>query len=242
MSLLRAIFDQLPRSDMPVRNVLVGVHWTAVCSMTCGLASSLTSLGPHGQDKIRDVGSLHQKSVRTLAEWVFSENPLEASIGMAALNSFLPVDEPNAIEINAGEILAERGAGKNMTVVGHFPFIDRLRGLAKNFWVLEMRPAPGDLPAESAAEVLPQSDVVAITGTALMNHTMEELLKQCKPGAFILVLGPSTPLTPVWFDYGVSVYSGTRVVDESSALLTIQQGAIFPQVKGVRLVSMRNEK
>jgi uncharacterized protein (DUF4213/DUF364 family) len=39
-------------------------------------------------------------------------------------------------------------------------------------WILEQRPGLDDLPAEAAAEVIPQADVVAITGTSLINHTL----------------------------------------------------------------------
>lgn len=32
----------------PIRSVLVGAHWTAVCSRSCGLASTLMADRPHG--------------------------------------------------------------------------------------------------------------------------------------------------------------------------------------------------
>jgi uncharacterized protein (DUF4213/DUF364 family) len=54
----------------------------------------------------------------------------------------------------------------------------------------------------------------------------------------VIILGPSTSLTPLLFEKGVSYLSGSRVIDEQAALLTIQQGAIFPQVNGVRLITM----
>ncbi len=56
-----------------------------------------------------------------------SDNPLEAGIGVAAINSLPDVDESNAVEINASEVLMKQGAGKNVALVGHFPFIPRLR-------------------------------------------------------------------------------------------------------------------
>jgi hypothetical protein len=45
--------------DAPVRSVLVGAHWTMVCSRYCGLASTLIDDKPHGHAKVRDVGRLH---------------------------------------------------------------------------------------------------------------------------------------------------------------------------------------
>lgn len=242
MKLLDALLDQLPPGEIPVKNVLVGVHWTAVCSKSCGLASTLLGSGPHGHNSVRDVGSLEQKSAQELARWVRSDNLLEASIGMAAINSLLEVDEAQAVEINAAEVLAREGKGKNLAVVGHFPFVERLRALAGNLWVIEQNPQEGDLPEQAAEEYLPQADVIAITGTALINHTFEKLLSLCPARSLVMVLGPSTPLSPVLFQYGIQMISGTRVVDEPAALKTIRQGASFPQVKGVRLLTLTTSK
>ena len=238
MKPLKTLLDQLPSDHIPVRNVLVGVHWTTVCSKGCGLASTLMGDSPHGHNPVRDVGSLEQKSAQELAGWVLSDNLLEASIGMAAINSLLDVDESQAVEINAAEVLAREGAGKNIAVIGHFPFVERLRALAGNLWVIEQNPQEGDLPEQAAEDYLPQADVIAITGTALINHTFDKLLSLCSARSLVMMLGPSTPLSPVLFQYGIQMSSGAKIVDEPAALKTIQQGASFPQVKGVRLLTL----
>jgi uncharacterized protein (DUF4213/DUF364 family) len=64
----------------------------------------------------------------------------------------------------------------------------------------------------------------------------------CRPEATVMVLGPSTPLSPILFDYGVNILSGTRVVDEASVLGTVSQGASFKQVKGTKLLTFVSEK
>ena len=113
-----------------------------------------------------------------------------------------------------------------------------MKSIAKNCWVIEKRPHVDDFPEEAAQEFIPQADVVAITGTALINHTIDGLLSLCNSGSMVMVLGPSTPLSPLLFDYRISFLSGSLVIDEKAAITTIQQGASFPQVKGVRLVTM----
>ena len=47
-----------------------------------------------------------------------------------------------------------------------------------------------------------------------------------------MVLAFSTPLSPLLFNYGVSLLSGSRVIDEDAAVATIQQGANFSTGKG----------
>lgn len=241
MNILNELLESL-NMDAPIRSVLVGVHWTVVCSHFCGLASTITGDKPHGHEQVRDVGSLHMKSARQLAEYAYSDNLLEASIGVAAINSLLSMDENCAVEINAVDVLIEHGRGKNVALVGHFPFISKLRPAVRKLWVIEQNPSEGEYPAESTSDLIPQADVVAITSSALINHTLDGLLALCRPEALKMMLGPSTPLSPVLFNHGVNILSGARVVSEADVLRTVGQGASFQQVKGVRLLTFRREK
>jgi uncharacterized protein (DUF4213/DUF364 family) len=238
MNLLSKLLETLSADPMPVRKVIIGVHWTLVSSKYCGLGSTIVGEGPHGHSQIRDVGALHKKSAQELAQWLLSDNPLEASIGIAAVNSLLDVDESQMEQVNAAEVIAHESKDKNLAVIGHFPFVERMKSITRNCWVIEKRPCGDDFPENASQEFIPQADVIAITGTAFINHTMEGLLSLCRPGSLVMVLGPSTPLSPLLLDYGISFLSGSRVIDEEAAIATIQQGAIFPQVKGVQLVTM----
>ena len=228
------------KEDAPIRSVWVGAHWTVVCSRHCGLASTLLSEKPHGHERVRDVGRLHRKSARELAQYALSDHPLEASIGVATINSLLEVDELQAVEIDAEEVLVGRGQGKKVAMVGHFPFIPRLHQAAEQLWVFEQRPTQDEYPPEAAPDLIPQADVVALTSSALINHTLDGLLALCSPNALVMLLGPSTPLSPVLFRYGVSILSGSRVTDQAAALRTIGQGATFQQVEGVQKLTISN--
>jgi uncharacterized protein (DUF4213/DUF364 family) len=243
MTLINELLSQLPVEPIPVRSVMIGVHWTLVTSRRSGLGSTLVNCGPHGHTHMRDVGKLLEKSAQELAGWLESDNMLEASVGIAALNSLIDIDETRLHkDLNAAEVLADNSKGRNLVIVGHFPFSRRLKTVAQNLWVIEKNPYGDDFPEEAAQELIPQADVVAITGTAFINHTMEELLALCHPDAQVMILGPSTPLMPTLFDHGVKYLSGSIVVDEAAAIQTIQQGAGFPQVKGVKVVTLeRND-
>jgi uncharacterized protein (DUF4213/DUF364 family) len=89
--------------------------------------------------------------------------------------------------------------------------------------------------------VLPQADVIALTGTSLINHTFDDLVRRCRPGAFVVLLGGSAPLTPVLLTRGIDVLSGTRVVDVPAVLRAVSQGATFRQIPGKRLLTMVRE-
>ena len=240
MHILPKLIEVLPPEPVEVQKIIIGVHWTLVGSRNYGMASTLVGHGPHGHSHIRDVGTLHQKSAQELADWALSDNLLEASVGIAALNSLIDVNKADLEESNAVDILLREAPQKNIVIVGHFPFVDKLKPVAKQCWVIEKQPFGDDFPEHASQELIPQADVVAITGTAFINHTIEGLLALCRPQALVMVLGPSTPLSPLLFDYGITFLSGSRIFDEESATLTIQQGAAFPQVRGVQVVTMIN--
>jgi uncharacterized protein (DUF4213/DUF364 family) len=237
MKILEDVLSSLEGKDVDVRGVHTCVFWTAVESRRCGLSSTFREAGPSHERGVREVGSLTQKTALELAEYAKSNSLLEASIGMAAVNSLIEVDESKCIEKNAFDILLEKGEGKNVAVVGHFPWIPKLRGKVGNLWVFEQRVREGDLPAEEAARILPQCDVVGITGTSFINHTIEGLLDLCGK-AYIVMVGPTTPLSPVLFDHGIDVICGTKVTDPERLIRFISQGATFKEVTGVRLLTL----
>jgi uncharacterized protein (DUF4213/DUF364 family) len=242
LNILKDIISTI-KEDAPVSEVRVGPFWTAVHSRRCGLASTTFEHDHSAGPPVRDAGQLTKKSALELCEYALSDSLLERSIGLAAINSLLDVDLSLCREVNASEVLSERGRGKRVCIVGHFPFIPKLREEAEELWVLERRLRIGDLPAEEAARVIPQADLLAITGTALINSTMDELLVLVRKDALVMVLGPTTPLSPVWFSYGVSLVSGTVVTDPSVVLRLASEGIVFSQFhgRGVQLVTMTSD-
>jgi uncharacterized protein (DUF4213/DUF364 family) len=238
-SILNDVISSLS-GDSIVREVHTCVFWTAVLSKHCGLASTFHE--PHPSHRpVRKAGDLTGLSALELAQYARSDNVLEASIGMAVINSLIDIDEARCVKENALDVLAREGRGKNIAIVGRFPWIPKLRALARTFWVIEQSPREGELPAEAAEEVLPQADVVGLTGTSFINHTVDRLLVLSK-NSFVVMVGPTTPLSPVLFDHGVDILAGVQVVEPDKTIHSINQGAIFSQVEGVKLVTMAKER
>jgi hypothetical protein len=229
-----------------VKAACVGLHWTAVVvevngERQCGLASTLSREHHHGSGpQIPQAGNLEGFSARQLAGFCLHESPAMASVGMAAVNALLPRSFQFMSEANAEQLILQHGLGKRVALVGHFPFVPHLREQLNHLDVLELDPQPGDLPASMAPEVLPGADMVAITAMTLLNGTLESMLALCSPGAFVILLGPSAPLTPLMFDFGIDVISGSLVTAEEPVLKTIMQGGNFRQVHqaGVQLVNL----
>ena len=161
---------------------------------------------------------------------------------MASINSLLDIDEQRCVDINGGDLLVEESKQKKVALVGHFPFVAQLRQAARYLWVIERQPRQGDVGESEVESLIPQADVVGITGSAFINHTVEHLLALCSPKAYVVVLGATTPLSAVLFDYGVNAISGTRVADPETVLRYVSQGATFRQLKGIQLLTMKRDR
>lgn len=244
MSVVQDLLASLPTEAVALRQVCIGPFWTVVSAARgAGLASTLIDKHmPHGDTVVRWAGGLLDHSAQELAGLLRSGSILEASLGMAAVNALLEVDEARLTDRNASEEISQRGKGKRVVIVGHFPFIPQVRQAVGHLDVVEFHPGPGELPATAAGDIIPQADVVALTGTSLLNKTFDGLIKLCRPDAFVLMLGPTTPLSPILFDYGLDLIAGTRVIGPQEALSAAGQGANFQQMRGVRLVTMARDK
>jgi uncharacterized protein (DUF4213/DUF364 family) len=244
MDIFERIVPSLPEGR--VISVDIGLFWIAVVVeqngiRRCGLAATLSNCEfEHARlPAVEEAGLIEQRSARELANWVFSKSYTEVGVGLATINALLlPIENP--VDLAAEDYIARQGANSQVALIGHFPFVSRLKDQVKKLWVLELNPKEDDLPASAAPEIIPQADILAITATTLINHTFNGIFNLRKPGAKVLLLGPSTPLSPVLFQYGVDVLSGSFVEDPDTVLRLVRQGATFRQIRrhGVRLVTV----
>ncbi|MBN1120131.1 MAG: DUF364 domain-containing protein [Anaerolineae bacterium] len=248
MPIIDDLLKNLP-PDRPVESVHIGIKWTMVCldagstgeSSLCGLAKTVLSddePGGHGHGSVADGGFLHLKSAHELASLVKSSSGPERAVGFAAINALITPDEADIVDLNARDVLLERGQGEKVAMIGHFPFVEDLQAVAETLWVLELNPAPGDLPASAAPFVLPQAEIVAVTSLTLVNETFDGLAKLWNPAATVILLGPSTLFSPLFFDCGVDLLCGTVVTDPVLAARHVMQGSSFKQMEGTRRVTM----
>jgi uncharacterized protein (DUF4213/DUF364 family) len=244
MEILKAIIEDI-RIDAPVREVRRGIFWTAVVSTNCGLASTMmreSCVDENGETLLPS--SLTDMTAIDLARLAPSANISNASLGLAAINSLIEIEESQCTELNAGQLLLDRGTNRNVSVIGHFPFTEELQKVTKNLWVIEKWQRPGDYPEGDAGKYLPRSDVIAISSTTLINHTLPDLLRLCPRNSLRVLLGPTTPMTKVLFDYGIDIISGSKVTDSKRALQYIGEGANFRQLKrtgAIRLITMKKQ-
>lgn len=242
-AIITALLSDLDHGrDEPVGEIVTGGHLAAVRAGRTGLASRIRGHGRPGPGNVLPgLPDEYSRSALALAESLADppeDLPQIRTLAVAAINALLPPPE-GAPDVKGQDLLLERARGGNVAVVGHFPFVERLRGEFAGFTVLELDPREGDLPASRADEVLPRADAVAVTSTTIINGTLGSILSLVRPEAFVLMLGPSTPFAPSLFTFGVDALSGSVVVDPAAALAGIRADKPYRKLDGVRPITIR---
>jgi len=224
------LYDQLIAGipeDLMVERCQVGLHWILTESAGTGMAMTPTEGMPR-----HAIGRIAGKTVREVAAFSKSWNFLEAAIGISAMNSWY--NAPSTLaqnwasghdalsDVNLFEEWEGRLAGKRVAVIGHFP---GLEALAKTsiLSILERKPLAGDFPDPACEYLLPSQDCVIATGTTLMNKTLPRLLT-LSAGAEFALTGPTTPLSPILFDHGVTQLAGSVVADAETVWDHVAEG------------------
>ena len=153
---------------------------------------------------------------------------LKAAVGMATLNAlsvvlladddcrYKPSAYGNALD------LIEITSADTVAMVGAFPpFIKRIQEITKNLFVIDKNPkvvGKGDtIKIESAdrlEEIIPQANILVITGVTLVNHTLDPILDLAKKAKEVVVVGPTASIYPEpLFKRGVTVMGGVRITD-----------------------------
>ena len=183
--------------------------------------------------------------LREVAECVKSWNFYEASVGLAAINAYYnnpEVAKAAGVAISESMHVEDRVydpfvmsqneiRGKKVTILGHFPFIDALfRPICDMRVVAGELPTEGDYPPSAVEYLLPDSDFIYIGSACFVEKTLPRLLKLSKDAQKVTIVGPSTTLTPILFEYGADDLSGYVIKDSERAMRMIrgaENGKIF---------------
>jgi uncharacterized protein (DUF4213/DUF364 family) len=97
------------------------------------------------------------------------------------------------------------------------------------------------LKESDIAHYLPKADVVAITGTTMTNHTFDNIYNSLPKSSYNIMLGPSTPLSPLLFDHRMDMVSSTRVMNYRNVKEQILLGTPTRYLTDVEMVSIFKE-
>ena len=157
--------------------------------------------------------TLECMSLDEAAQSVKSWNLEEASIEAFGAEVSMDVFYTDGIDLR----------GKTVALIGHMHGPKGLREQAKAVYILERAPQEGDYPDSACDWILPQCDLVIITGSALINKTLPHLL-ELSQNALTILTGPSVPLCPELFDFGLDRIAGMAVADRGAMRERVRKG------------------
>jgi uncharacterized protein len=185
-------------------------------------------------------GKLKGRPARDVMQEAFSGHGIRRGVGIAAVNALAElcwekrphplVELRRGVDAFAANVFAP---DDRTVVVGAFvPFLKELKRRGQPFLVLEKDPdtlkaeeMPFYRPAETAREVVPQADVLLITGTTLLNDTLEELLSWARPEARVTVVGPTVGALPdAFLKRGADILGGIKITDPDVFLDLLAEG------------------
>ena len=253
-TILRETLDAIPEilgpelNELTVERTVVGVFFTGV-KLSNGVAGACATpiktipeavCCPSSAMSMPFPGKLRGRPALDVAHEALGENGIRRAVGIAAMNALaetcwqrrpypetelqLGIDAFDATEIHPGD---------NVVVVGAFvPFLRELKRRHQPFLVLEQDPAtlkadelPYFRPAEQAPAVVPEADVLLITGTTIINDTLEDLLALAKPAARVTMVGPTVTMLPdAFLRRGADVLGTVRITAPEQFLDILAEG------------------
>lgn len=232
-----ALIATIPEDAVP-EAVYQGPELTGVMyDGTMGIAMTY-----HYEGQAPRHSSYEGKTLRELAESAKSWNYAEAAVGVAAINSYwnrqalLETQDPAA----AFESYRPFVHGKKIAVVGHFPYISKFFGNVADVIVLEREDIEGDYPDSACEYLLADRDLIFLTGSAFVNKTITRLLELSR-GKEVILLGPTTPMAPVLYDFGVTGLSGFVVTDTERVVEEVLKGDCTGIFQFGEMVNLRKD-
>jgi uncharacterized protein len=235
-------------NDITIDRAVVGLFFTGV-KLSNGVAgTSATPIKsipeavccPSSAMAMPFPGKLRGRRAADLAQEALSGHGIRRAVGIATVNALADccwqrrphpdvelrhgIDAFDATDIRHGD---------RVVVVGAFvPFLKELKRRGQAFLVLEQDAAtlkadelPYFRPAEQAAEILPDADVVLITGSTLVNNTLEDLLALTRRDARVTIVGPTVGMLPdAFLARGADVLGCVRITNPDAFLELLAEG------------------
>jgi uncharacterized protein len=213
---------------------------------------------PSSVAAIPNAGKLRGAKVVDYLAYLSEGRPLKTALGIAAVNALSEAcrqaHPPEgytiaAVEDSPSDMQIQDDA--YVVVVGALvPYLKLLKKRGRPFGILEKdvrtlreNEMPFYVAPEEADAAIAKADHLILTGTTVLNGTLEGILAAAKPGAEIDVVGPTVSMLPgAFFRRGVTSLGGITCVDPDRLLDTLAEGGSGYHFfgKSARQIVMRN--
>ncbi len=206
--------------DLKVERVVIGIFFTGV-NLSNGYGGiCFTPIKeipeavccPSSARTMPSSGKFRGRKVTRVLQEMWHGNPLKKAIGIAtmnALSSYYWDRHPSqcyAIKkgIDAFDDVEIPEEAYVVVIGALLPILKTLKQRGRPFGILELDPETlrDDelefyIPTHEASSAINKADILVITGTTLINDTLEDILSHAKPDAHIMLVGPTVSMLPL---------------------------------------------
>jgi uncharacterized protein (DUF4213/DUF364 family) len=232
-------------NDITIEKVNAGIFMTLVKLSTGYSGISITDIDTkegcyHSRDKYFgpfSPGNVHGQKIADLFNQTEGNKLLDVfklSVMNAISAEIIAHSEYKIIENADPADQLDLSTPKKVVIVGAFQsYIKRFADSIHHLSVLELNKkalAPDQykyfVPASKAKAAMTSADIIIITGSTILNNTLDALLADSPSSAMVIVVGPSSSLIPdILFEKGVNIIGATQVIDADLACTLISEGA-----------------
>lgn len=237
-----------PLEEVSIGDLVIGIFFTGVNLSTGHAGVAFTPIGeipeavccPTTAARMPQAGSLEGKPISEILKYSLDRNVLKSAIGVAAMNALSQIVIES--EDGANDQIIKRADGfdlleiqphETVSLIGAFgPYIRRLKIMGNPFFIVEK--SPQTLRSDEVryyrsesemGSVVEKSDIVVITGTAIVNHTIDAILSSVGNGKRTAIIGPTASMIPdAFFKRGVHVMAGVRILDPDRMIKVLKEG------------------
>jgi uncharacterized protein len=237
-----------PIHDLWVDDLVIGIFFTGVKLSTGHAGVAFTPIGeipeavccPTTAARMPQAGNLDRSPVSEILKYALDTNVLKSAIGVATLNALSQsvIESDDGIEY---VVIKEKDGfdplkikpNETVTLIGAFgPYIRRLKMMGNPFYIVEKNPQTLRTdemkyfkPESEMASAFEKSDVIIITGTAIVNHTIDTILSSITDGKRTAIIGPTASMIPnAFFKRGVDIMAGVQILNPDLMIKILKQG------------------
>jgi len=237
-----------PLEEIWVDDLVIGIFFTGVKLSTGHGGCAFTPIAdipeavccPTSAARMPPAGHLEGRPVSEIVNYSLDPNVLKSAIGIAALNGLSQwIIESGSKreyivhkEIDGFDLLDVQPY-ETVSLIGAFtPYIKRLKEMGNPFYIIEKNRQslrPDEMkhfkPESEMKTAIENSQVVIITGTALVNHTIDTILSWVSDEKRTALIGPTASLIPdAFYRRGVKIMAGVRILNPDLMLKLLKQG------------------
>jgi uncharacterized protein (DUF4213/DUF364 family) len=237
-----------PLEEIWIDDLAIGIFFTGVKLSTGHAGVAFTPIGeipeavccPTTAARMPQAGGLEGRSASEIIPYTLDSNVVKSAIGVATLNavSQLILESANGMEYQLirdrdGFNLLNIEPHETVSLIGAFgPYIRRLKMMGNPFFIIEKNSQTLRLdemkyykPESEMRDALEKSGVAILTGTSIVNHTIDHILFLLRNGIRTAIIGPTASMIPdAFFKRGVHVMAGIQISNPDLMIKILKQG------------------